>query len=209
MDRGQSTLFPACLEDWIYEDNPVRSIDLFVDQLDLAKLSFVGVDPEATGRPSYHPSVLLKLYVYGYLNRVQSSRWLEREAGRNVEVMWLTGGLVPDHKTIADFRKDNGAAIRKVQSHARYEHHRCSAAPRGDEGVIALVYSFALNANVEDGLAPLKGSAGREKPAIVRNDEKRPYSPNLRRFHTTKTRSRHQRAKAATPSNGRSRWCCC
>jgi len=114
VERGQSTLFPDCLEDWIYEDNPVRAIDVFVDQIDLAELRFSGVDPEATGRPSYHPSVLLKLYIYGYLNRVQSSRRLEREAGRNVEVMWLTGRLAPDHKTIADFRKDNGAAIRKV-----------------------------------------------------------------------------------------------
>ncbi len=114
MDRGQSTLFPECLEDWIGEDNPVRVIDVFVEELDLAELGFDGVDPEATGRPSYHPSVLLKLYIYGYLNRVQSSRRLEREAGHNVEVMWLTGRLVPDHKTIADFRKDNGTAIRKV-----------------------------------------------------------------------------------------------
>ena len=113
-DRQQSTLFPECLEDWIGEDNPVRVIDVFVDELDLADLRFDGVDPEVTGRPSYHPSVLLKLYIYGYLNRVQSSRRLEREAGRNVEVMWLTGRLFPDHKTIADFRKDNGPAIRKV-----------------------------------------------------------------------------------------------
>src|SRR4029079_11311222 len=103
-----------CLEDWIGEDNPVRVIDVFVDELDLGGLEVDGVDPEATGRPSYHPSVLLKLYIYGYLNRVQSSRRLEREAGRNVEVMWLTGRRVPDHKTIADFRKDNGKAIRQV-----------------------------------------------------------------------------------------------
>src|SRR5438034_10601039 len=114
LDRGESTLFPECLEDWICEDNPVRVINVFVGGLDLAELRFCGVDPEATGRPSYHPSVLLKLYIYGYLNRVQSSRRLEREAGRNVEVLWLTGRLVPDHKTIADFRKDNGPAIRKV-----------------------------------------------------------------------------------------------
>ena len=113
-DRGQSTLFPECLEDWIEENNPVQVIDVFVDELDLGELGFDGVAPELTGRPSYHPSVLLKLYIYGYLNRVQSSRRLEREAGRNVEVMWLTGRLVPDHKTIADFRKDNGQAIRKV-----------------------------------------------------------------------------------------------
>jgi transposase len=114
MDRGQNTLFPECLQDWIGEDNPVRVIDVFVDELNLGDLGFGGVDPEITGRPSYHPSVLLKLYIYGYLNRVQSSRRLEREAGRNVEVMWLTGRLAPDHKTIADFRKDNGRAIRQV-----------------------------------------------------------------------------------------------
>jgi transposase len=113
-DRNQATLFPEGLEDWIDENNPVRVIDIFVDSLDLADLGFAGVDPQATGRPSYHPAVLLKLYVYGCLNAVQSSRRLEREANRNVEVMWLTRRLAPDHKTIADFRKDNGFAIRKV-----------------------------------------------------------------------------------------------
>lgn len=113
-DRGQSTLFPEYLEDWIDADNPVRVIDVFVEELDLGKLGFSGVEPEVTGRPSYHPSVLLKLYIYGYLNRVQSSRRLEREALHNVEVMWLVGRLAPDHKTIADFRKDNGAGLRKV-----------------------------------------------------------------------------------------------
>ena len=113
-DRQQSTLFPECLEDWICDDNPVRVIDAFVDALDLAEMRFAGVEPAATGRPSYHPAVLLKLYIYGYLNRVQSSRRLEREAGRNVEVMWLTGRLAPDHKTIADFRKDSGSAIKQV-----------------------------------------------------------------------------------------------
>jgi transposase len=113
-DRKQATLFPECLDDWIDEDNPVRVIDAFIDGLDLGELGFEGVEPAETGRPAYHPSVLLKLYVYGYLNRVQSSRRLEREAGRNVEVMWLLGRLVPDHKTVADFRKDSGHAIRKV-----------------------------------------------------------------------------------------------
>src|SRR6202049_2280655 len=113
-DRGQWTLLPECLDDFIDESNPVRVIDVFVDALDLAEMSFEGVEPAATGRPSYHPSVLLKLYIYGYLNRVQSSRRLEREAGRNVEVMWLLGRLAPDHKTIADFRKDNGLALRRV-----------------------------------------------------------------------------------------------
>ena len=116
LDRGQSTLFPEMLDDFVEEDNAVRVIETFVEALELGELGFGGVDPRATGRPSYHPSVLLKLYVYGYLNSVQSSRRLEREAGRNVEVMWLTGRLVPDHKTIADFRKDNGPAIRKVCS---------------------------------------------------------------------------------------------
>src|SRR3974390_1379113 len=113
-DRSQVTLFPECLEDWIGGGNPVRVIDAFVDGLDLSGLGFDGAAPEATGRPSYHPTVLLKLYIYGYLNRVQSSRRLEREAGRNVEVMWLLGRLAPDHKTIADFRKDNSLALRKV-----------------------------------------------------------------------------------------------
>src|SRR5436190_10949642 len=113
-DRGQWTLLPECLDDFIDEENPVRVIDVFVDALDLAELSFEGVEPAATGRPSYHPSVLLKLYIYGYLNRVQSSRRLEREARRNLEAMWLLGRLAPDHKTIADFRNDNGPAIKKV-----------------------------------------------------------------------------------------------
>src|SRR5215831_19068831 len=111
--RAQSALFPECLDDWTDEDNPVRVIDAFVDALDLAELGFE-VEPAETGRPAYHPLALLKLYIYGYLNRVQSSRRLEREAGRNVEMMWLLGRLVPDHKTIADFRKDNGRSIRKV-----------------------------------------------------------------------------------------------
>src|SRR5213595_2435784 len=113
-DRGQSTLFPERLDDYLGEDNPVRAIDVFVDELDLGKLGFGGVAPEATGRPAYHPATLLKIYVYGYFNRVQSSRRLERECQRNVELVWLTGRLMPDFKTIADFRKDNGEAIRKV-----------------------------------------------------------------------------------------------
>jgi transposase len=113
-ERSQSTLFPERLEDYLSEDNPVRAIDVFVDELDLAKLGFGGVGPEATGRPAYHPTTLLKIYVYGYLNRVQSSRRLERECQRNIELVWLTGRLMPDFKTIADFRKDNGEAIRKV-----------------------------------------------------------------------------------------------
>ena len=113
-ERTQVRLLPACLEDYVEAENPVRVVDVFVEGLDLGELGFVGVDPAATGRPAYHPAVLLKLYIYGYLNRIQSSRRLEREAQRNVELMWLTGRLMPDFKTIANFRKDNGRAIRKV-----------------------------------------------------------------------------------------------
>jgi transposase len=114
VDRGQSTLFPAVLDDYVADDNPVRAVDVFVDGLDLERLGFVGVQPLDTGRPGYHPGMMLKLYIYGYLNRVPSSRRLERECQRNIEMIWLTGHLAPDFKTIADFRKDNGKAIREV-----------------------------------------------------------------------------------------------
>src|ERR1700719_2187146 len=111
-DRIQGVLLPEYLDDYVAEDNPVRVIDVFVDELDLGALRFDGVIPEATGRPAYHPGALLKIYVYGYINQIASSRRLERETHRNVELMWLTGRLTPDFKTIADFRKDNGSAIR-------------------------------------------------------------------------------------------------
>jgi len=113
-DRTQVSLLPECLEDYVAEDNPVRVIEAFVEQLDLRDMGFEAVDPEVTGRPGFHPSVMLKIYLYGYLNRVQSSRRLEHETQRNIELMWLTGRLMPDHKTIANFRKDNGKAIRRV-----------------------------------------------------------------------------------------------
>lgn len=113
-DRSQVTLLPECLDDFIAEDNPVRVIDAFVEELDLQAMGFEGTEPALTGRPAYHPSVLLKMYIYGYLNRIQSSRRLEREAHRNVELMWLTGRLAPDFKTIADFCHDNGRGIRSV-----------------------------------------------------------------------------------------------
>ncbi len=113
-ERNQVTLLPECLEDYVAEDNPVRVVDVFVDELDLSRLGFDGMHPKATGRPAYHPATLLKIYIYGYLNRLQSTRRLERETQRNVELMWLTGRLTPDFKTIADFRKDNGKAIRSV-----------------------------------------------------------------------------------------------
>jgi transposase len=110
--RRERLLLPDCLDDCVGEDNLVRVVDVFVDELDLPTLGFAG--PAATGRPGYSPATLLKLYLYGYLNQVQSSRRLEREAGRNLECMWLTGKLAPDFKTIADFRRDNGEAIRAV-----------------------------------------------------------------------------------------------
>ncbi len=115
-DRMQQALLPHSLEDYVGEENPVRVVEVFIDELDLAALGFSGMTPSATGRPAYHPSTLLKIYLYGYLNRVQSSRRLEREAQRNTELMWLTGRLAPDFKTIADFRKDNGPSIRAVCS---------------------------------------------------------------------------------------------
>src|SRR5271170_4515402 len=113
-DRTQATLLPERLDDYVAQDNPVRVIDVFVDELDLGELGFVRAEPAVTGRPSYHPGVLLKIYLYGYLNRIQSSRRLEREAQRNIELMWLTGRLSPDFKTIADFRRDNGIGIRNA-----------------------------------------------------------------------------------------------
>src|SRR6201997_5955528 len=113
-DRRQGALLPHYLDDYVTENNPVRVIEAFIDELDLATLGFAGVVPEVTGRPAYHPSTLLKIYLYGYLNRVPSSRRLEREAQRNLELMWLTGRLAPDFKTIADFRHDNAEGIRNV-----------------------------------------------------------------------------------------------
>jgi transposase len=115
-ERAQDSFLLCRLEDYVTEDNPVRVIDIFVEELDLTRLGFAGMQPEATGRPAYHPSTMLKIYLYGYLNRIQSSRRLERETQRNVELMWLTGRLAPDFKTIANFRKDNGEAIGAVCS---------------------------------------------------------------------------------------------
>jgi transposase len=114
VDRGQLSLLPESLDQWVEDSNPVRVIDAFVEQLDLDELGFKMAEPADLGRPGYNPALHLKLYIYGYLHRIQSSRRLERECQRNLEVMWLLGRLAPDHKTIADFRKDNGAAIKKV-----------------------------------------------------------------------------------------------
>ena len=110
VDRSQGLLLPDRLEDFVHDDNPVRVVDAFVDALDLSGLGFEAANRVAGGRPAYHPAALLKIYIYGYLNRIQSSRRLEREAQRNLELIWLTGRLAPDFKTIADFRKNNGSA---------------------------------------------------------------------------------------------------
>lgn len=115
-DRSQAVLFPARLDDYVHEENPVRVVDTFVEALDLSALGFGSVDRAGGGRPAYHPAGMLKIYIYGYLNRIQSSRRLERETHRNLELIWLTGRLAPDFKTIADFRKDNGDAIKQVCS---------------------------------------------------------------------------------------------
>src|SRR5712671_7635846 len=153
LDRGQSTLFPECLEDWIGEDNPVRVIDVFVDELDLAELGFSGVDPEMTGRPSYHPSALLKLYIYGYLNRVQSSRRLERDAGRNVEVMWLTGRL-------ADITRRSGRSC--LQEPATYFIIKVPGGPNvpHDCACSRRARQFVLPGQAFAQLTPPAGSAG-------------------------------------------------
>src|ERR1700693_5703251 len=113
-DRNQGYLLPERIDEYVMEDNPVRVIEAFVEELDLASLGFARLEPNTTGRPAYHPATLLKIYLYGYLNRIQSSRRLEREANRNLELMWLTGRLAPDFKTLADFRAESGVAIRGV-----------------------------------------------------------------------------------------------
>jgi len=115
-DRRQDFLLPASLDDYVSEDNPVQVVEAFIDELDFHALGFAGATPSETGRPAYHPSTMLKIYLYGYLNKIQSSRRLERDAQRNIELMWLTGRLAPDFKTIANFRRDNGDAIRTVCS---------------------------------------------------------------------------------------------
>ena len=134
-DRNQTSLLPNTLEDYIAEDNPVRIVEVFVDELDLESLGFQGVIPQTTGRPAYHPSVLLKLYIYGYVNRIQSSRRLERETQRNLELIWLTGKLTPDYKTIADFRKNNSKAIVKVCREFIKVCHRLKLLTRGEVAV--------------------------------------------------------------------------
>src|ERR1700751_3461936 len=146
-DRMQAALLPHSLEDYVDQENPVRVIEIFIDELDLAALGFSGMTPAATGRPAYHPSTLLKIYLYGYLNRVQSSRRLERETQRNIELMWLTGRLMPDFKTIADFRKDNGPAIRAT---CRQFVMLCRRLDLSSEAVIAIDGSRFKAVNTRD-----------------------------------------------------------
>ena len=134
-NRDQSTLSPACLEDYVTEDNPVRVVEVFIDALNLEQLGFDSAVPAVTGRPGYHPTTLLKLYVYDYLNRLQSNRRLEREAQRNLKLIWLLRRLTPDFKTIADFRKDNGPAIRRV---GREFVVRCRRLDLFSEAIVAI-----------------------------------------------------------------------
>src|ERR1700682_1670872 len=166
-DRTQVTLLPACLEDYVEAENPVRVVEVFVDGLDLDALGFVGVDPAATGRPAYHPAVLLKLYIYGYLNRIQSSRRLEREAQRNVELMWLSGRLMPDFKTIANFRKGNGLAIRKV---CRQFIVLCRKLELFTEAIVAICSTYLpANLGTAHRLHPRPGGCC-ASPALDRSD---------------------------------------
>ena len=136
--RGQGTLLPESLDDYVSDTNPVRVVDVFVDELDLVSLGFDGAIPADTGRPAYHPAILLKIYIYGYLNRIQSSRRLEREAQRKVELMWLTGRLMPDFKTIANFRKDNSKAIKGVKGVCRQFVVLCQQLGLFGENLVAI-----------------------------------------------------------------------
>ena len=133
--RTQATLFPEVLDDFVSEDNPVRIVDAFVNELDLQELGFERVQAKSKGRPGYHPAILLKLYIYGYLNRIQSSRRLETEANRNLELMWLLERLAPDFKTIADFRRDNGDGIKLA---CRHFVILCRELNMFSEGVVAI-----------------------------------------------------------------------
>ncbi|CAO4132558.1 IS1182 family transposase ISMpo6 [Methylorubrum extorquens] len=176
-DRQQITLLPDCLDDYITTDNPVRLVEVFVDDLDLSVLGFAGVAPEATGRPAYHPATLLKIYLYGYLNRVPSSRRVERESQRNIELIWLTGRLMPDFKSLADFRKDNGPAIRAACAQFVVLCRRLNLFSKAvvaiDGSKFKAVNSRDKNftaAKVEARLAQVEASIGRYLAALDRAD---------------------------------------
>src|SRR5215475_14024601 len=177
-DRRQGALLPHCLDDYVTENNPVRVIEAFIDELDLATLGFDGVVPETTGRPAYHPATLLRIYLYGYLNHVQSSRRLERETQRNMELMWLTGRLAPDFKTIADFRKDNGAAIRAVCTQFVTLCRRMNLFTQAIAAIDGSKFKAVNNrdknftrAKVEKRIAQVKASIARYLDALERTDK--------------------------------------
>ncbi|KAB7781867.1 Mobile element protein [Methylorubrum populi] len=176
-DRQQITLLPDCLDDYITADNPVRLVEVFVDELDLGALGFAGAVPEATGRPAYHPATLLKIYLYGYLNRVPSSRRLERESQRNIELIWLTGRLMPDFKTLADFRKDNGLAIQAACAQFVVLCRRLNLFSKAVVAVDGSKFKAVNNrdknftaAKVEARLAQVEASIGRYLAALDRAD---------------------------------------
>ena len=176
-DRQQATLLPDCLDDYVTSDNPVRLIEVFVDELDLTTLGFVGAVPEATGRPAYHPATLLKIYLYGYLNRIPSSRRLERETQRNIEMIWLTGRLMPDFKTLADFRKNNGPAIQAACAQFVVLCRRLNLFSKAVVAIEGSKFKAVNNrdknftaAKVEARLAQVEASIGRYLVALDRAD---------------------------------------
>jgi transposase len=176
-DRRQATLLPDCLDDYISADNPVRLVEAFIDELDLTALGFAGAVPEATGRPAYHPATLLKIYLYGYLNRIPSSRRLERETQRNVELIWLTGRLMPDFKTLADFRRDNGPAIQAACAQFVVLCRRLNLFGKAVVAIDGSKFKAVNNrdknftaAKVEARLAQVEASIGRYLAALDRAD---------------------------------------
>lgn len=176
-DRQQATLLPDCLDDYVTADNPVRLVEVFVDELDLTTLGFAGAVPEATGRPAYHPATLLKIYLYGYLNRIPSSRRLERETQRNIELIWLTGRLTPDFKTLADFRKDNGPAIQAACGQFVVLCRRLNLFSKAVVAIDGSKFKAVNNrdknftaAKVEARLAQVEASIGRYLVALDRAD---------------------------------------
>jgi transposase len=197
VDRTQSILFPAALDDYVADDNAVRVIDAFVDTLNLEALGFAGTVPADTGRPSYHPSVLLKIYIYGYLNRIQSSRRLEREAQRNVELMWLTGRLTPDFKTIADFRKDNGEAIRAVCRQFVYLCHELNMFEGGEVAIDGSKFKAVNNRDKNYTQRKLKARIEQVEDSIARYMEELDRADRQPEF-STRGRVKHIKEKIAS-----------
>lgn len=197
VDRTQTVLFPATLDDYVGEGNAVRVIDVFVDTLNLEVLGFEGALTADTGRPSYHPSILLKIYIYGYLNRIQSSRRLERETQRNVELMWLTGQLAPDFKIIADFRKNNGEAICSVCKQFVQLCHRLNMFEGGEVALDGSKFKAVNNRDKNYTQRKLQARIEQVEESIAR------YMAELDRFLQTPDR-RVQRIRPATGAATRS-----